>query len=216
MRSRLGGIWFSAADTNPATTAFANTRPRSGDAQPYTPDLAVGFSRMITDRVRDGWSCSLVTFMFNRIPGNTQAVLSRMRDEIQRVYCKLVTRVHRKPRTAAPGCLPLFLCCGDIGAADDHLNGGLHFHALVHLPPLSRLNEPLPDHLTRHDRLYAGADTLIKRVHAVAVTHDHAYVFDYAFKAIKKGRLSYEDAVLILPRAKSEVGGALSPQALRA
>jgi hypothetical protein len=93
-----------------------------------------GFAKLVADRVHEGWSCDLVTFLFNELPGPRDAVIGRMRDEVQRIYSTLVTRVHRKPKTAPTDELPVF-----IGAADCPVykrnrsaipevfcNGGLH------------------------------------------------------------------------------------------
>jgi hypothetical protein len=75
--------------------------------------LVEGYTRLLTDRVSAGWSCHLVTIMFSQLPGPRTAVISRMRDEVQRVYSTLVTRVQRKPRTAPTDELPVL-----VGAID--------------------------------------------------------------------------------------------------
>jgi hypothetical protein len=62
-------------------------------------DLVDGYTQLVTDRVRAGWSCHLVTFLFSQLPGTRSTIISRMKDEVHRVYATLLTRVHRKPRT---------------------------------------------------------------------------------------------------------------------
>lgn len=42
-------------------------------------------------------------------------------------------------------------------------------------------------------------------VHVEPVTHDCQRVADYVFKTVIRRRLSYEDAVLVLPRTCSEL-----------
>jgi hypothetical protein len=63
--------------------------------------LIDGFAKLVTDRVHEGWSCDLVTFLFHELPGPRGAVIGRMRDEVERVYSTLVTRVHPPNRHEA-------------------------------------------------------------------------------------------------------------------
>jgi hypothetical protein len=95
---------------NPRETSSTHQRNsiRSGYWSPIGSQakaaLVDGYTKLVTDRVRAGWSCNLVTFLFTQLPGPRTIVISRMKDEVQRVYSMLLTRVHRKPRTAN-GCL---------------------------------------------------------------------------------------------------------------
>jgi hypothetical protein len=59
-----------------------------------------GYTKLVTDRVNNGCSIHLVTFLFHQLPGSRVAVLDRMKDEVQRVYSTLLTRVVRRPKTA--------------------------------------------------------------------------------------------------------------------
>ncbi|HYW84729.1 MAG TPA: hypothetical protein VFB30_15810, partial [Spirochaetia bacterium] len=91
-----------------------------------------------------------------------------MMDELHRVYSTLLTRVHRKPRTAPADTLPIL-----IGAADLPVykrdrkssplvlcNDGLHFHALLLVPPTTRLGQPVEEHLHANGEMYAGEQRL--------------------------------------------------------
>jgi hypothetical protein len=84
-------------------------------------------------------------------------------------------------------------------------NGGLHFHALVLVPPLSRLKGSLPDHFDGNRDLYAGSGGSVQRIDVRAVVEHYERVVDYVLKAVLNGRLSYDDAVLVLPRARGEL-----------
>lgn len=68
---------------------------------------------MVIDRLNEGWSSHLMTFLFRQLPGPRGLVIQAMKDKLQRVYSILVTRVHRIPRTAPADELP-----GLIGTAD--------------------------------------------------------------------------------------------------
>ena len=89
MRHLNAGIWNSFA--NPITT-------NSQESISHT-DLISGYTDLVEQRVQDGWQPYLITFMFKRLPGNKSSVIKQMRDEIERVYATLVTRVVRKPRS---------------------------------------------------------------------------------------------------------------------
>jgi hypothetical protein len=136
-----------------------------------------------------------------------------MKDEVQRVYSTLLTRVHRKPRTARTDELLVLVGAVDLpvykrdqsSAPQDFCNGGLHFHALVLLPPASRLKGSLPDHFDGNRDLYAGSGGSIQRIDVRPVVEDHGRVVDYVLKTVLNGRLSYDEAVLVLPRARVEL-----------
>jgi hypothetical protein len=42
-------------------------------------DLVDGYTQPVTDRVRAGWSCHLVTILFSQLPGPRSTIISRMR-----------------------------------------------------------------------------------------------------------------------------------------
>jgi hypothetical protein len=183
---------------------------------PVTRQLVAGFTQMVTDRVNDGWSCHLMTFPFAQLPGARGAVIQAMKDEIQRVYSTFVTRTNRKPRTASPDELPFL-----IGAADLQVykrnptssplivcNGGLHFHALLLVPPDTRLELPVDEHFRDRQDMYLGRRRLITKLDVRPVTETHERAVDYLFKTILRGRVSYDDGILLLPRTRDELGPA--------
>jgi hypothetical protein len=201
-------------DTNHATRGSSSERQYR--FQKGRTDLTTGFAQMVNDRVHHGWSCYLVTFMFDQLPGSPTAVIDQMKDRVQRVYSRLVTRVNRKPRKAATDDLPVLIGLADLpvykrdrsAAPRVRCNDGIHFHALVLLPPSSRLKGSLVDHFRQNESVYVGVGTSVQRIHAEPVTVDHERVVDYAFKTVRRRRLSYEEAVLILPRSRSELATA--------
>jgi hypothetical protein len=175
--------------------------------------LVAGYSQIITDRVQDGWSCHLVTVMFSQIFGPRAVVMDRMKDEVQRVYSTLLTRIHRKPRTAPTDELPVLIGALDLPVHKRDRtsfpsvvrNNGLHFHCLVLLPPKSRLRVPLVDHFRDSADLYVGPESRVERVHVVPVTHDHERVVDYVLKTVLNKRLTLDDAVIVLPKVRMEL-----------
>jgi hypothetical protein len=172
-----------------------------------------GYTKLITDRVRDGCSIHLVTFLFRQLPGQRGVVLTRMMDEVQRVYSTLLTRVVRRPRTALTDTMPVLVGVADLPVYKRDresspvvpCNDGLHLHALVMMPPSSRLNGSLADHFEANADMYAGPRSSIQRIDVRPVTHGHGRVVDYVFKTVLNRRLTYDEAVLVLPRTRGEL-----------
>jgi hypothetical protein len=171
-----------------------------------------GYTQLITDRIKQGWSCYLVTVLFSQLPGSRSAIISRMKQEVQRVYSTLITRVKRKPRTAPVDELPILIGAVDLPVYKSdrsssplvRCNGGLHFHALILIPDGSRLREPLQDHFQTCARLY-GMDGTISKIDVRPVAEGYERVVDYVFKTIKRGRVSYDEGMIVLPRASQEL-----------
>jgi hypothetical protein len=204
---------------NPQETPSDNrqTSIRSGYWSPIgsriKADLLDGYTQLITDRVRSGWSCDLVTFLFSQLPGPRSAVINRMKDEVHRIYSTLLTRVHRKPRTASTDELPVLIGVLDLPVHKHNklsgpvvlCNGGLHVHALMLMPPTSRLKQSLTDHFREKQEQYVGSGRPALRIDVRPVVKDHGRVVDYVLKTVLNGRLSYDDAVLVLPKTRGEL-----------
>jgi hypothetical protein len=195
-----------------------STGPHSYPADAKTT-LVDGYTQLVTDRVRDGWSCHLITITFSRLPGPRGAIIGRMQDEVQRVYSAFVTRVHRKPKRASTDQLPVLIGAMDLpiykkdrsSAPKVFCNGGLHFHGILMVPPSSRLKEPVVDHFAARVNLYVGQS--VQRIDVRPVINGHRRVVDYVLKTVLRESLTYDEAVLVLPRARSEVT-APTPQTL--
>jgi hypothetical protein len=136
-----------------------------------------------------------------------------MMDELQRVYSTLVTRIHRKPRTASPDTLPILIGAADLPVYKRNpsssplvnCNGGLHFHALLLVPPATRLGLQVEEHFRDNKDMYLGGLRLIESLVVRPVTDSHERVVDYVFKTVLRGRVSYDEGILLLPRARREL-----------
>jgi hypothetical protein len=176
-------------------------------------DLVDGYTQLVTDRVRAGWSCNLVTFLFSQLPGPRSAVIDRMKDEVHRIFSTLLTRVHRKPRMASTDELPVLIGAVDLPVYKREkasgpmfvCNGGLHVHALMLMPPTSRLKESLADYFREKREQYVGCGRAALRIDVRPVVEDHKRVVDYVLKTVLNGRLAYDDAMLVLPRSRGEL-----------
>lgn len=183
---------------------------------PVTRQLVDGYTQLVIDRVNDGWSCHLMTFPFVQLPGPRGAVILAMKDEIQRVYSTFLTRTHRKPRTTPADELPILIGIADLQVYKRDpmssplilCNGGLHFHGLLMVPPDTRLDIPVEDHFRDYQDMYLGKHRLITGLDVRPVTETHERAVDYVFKTTLRGRVSYDDGILLLPRARDELGPA--------
>jgi hypothetical protein len=148
------------------------------------------------------WEAYFLTFLFCHIPGPAPEKLRQMHKEIVRFYGTLASWVVRNPRS--PKCaylLPRAVFFPDgrcykrqkQALRDVSINDGLHFHGLVLVPKKSRLKVPFLQHL--RDK---------RRSHAEPIWDHERFVADYAGKAVKRGRVSYDD-VLVLPRTGKEL-----------
>jgi hypothetical protein len=193
---------------------------------PIIRQLVQGYTEMVTDRIEKGWTCHLVTFLFSQLPGTRSAVISQMKDEIQRVYSTLLTRVHRKPKTTSSDELPVLIAAADLpvykrdrsSSPTVLCNGGLHFHGLLLVPPTSRMDTSLEEHFRSNEGLYMGCRRTICGLHVRQVGDEPERVVAYTFKAVSRQRISYDDGILLLPRDRHELDSAYSdgrPQLIR-
>jgi hypothetical protein len=222
------GNWSSTSNSNQSnhhrseihrTVNSTKTKPeiheydRICGVDPTKRQLVDGYTQLVIDRVNNGWSSHLLTFLFSQLPGTRSAAIQKMTDELHRVYSTLLTRVHRKPRTAPTDTLPILIGATDLPVYKRDrkssplviCNGGLHFHALLLVPPTTRLGLPVEEHLHANREMYAGEQRLIQRLDVRSVTHSYERVVDYVFKTILRGRVPYDDGVLILPKARREL-----------
>jgi hypothetical protein len=181
---------------------------------PITRQQVDGYAQLVIGRTNDGWSCHLLTFPFIQLPGPRGAVIQAMKGELQRVYSTFVTRTHRKPRSTPSDELPVLIGAADLPVYKKDsrssplvlCNGGLHFHGLLMVPPDTRLDVPVEEHFREYQDMYLGKRRLITKLDVRPVTETHERAVDYLFKTILRGRVSYDDGVLVLPRTRDELG----------
>jgi hypothetical protein len=177
-------------------------------------DLVFAYGRWFATEIEKGWHGYLMTFMYTQLRGSRSVVLGQMFDEVERVYAELRKRIVRNShRRADPNKMPRMIACPDLpvfkhdkqSLADLVINGGRHVHGFYLEPPWTRLPVRIDQHVADHAGLYLGHSGRLTRIDVEPITHDPAYVMDYALKALKNGRVS-EDDLLILPRSASEMG----------
>ena len=176
--------------------------------------LITGFNSMIIDRVQAGWQPYFVTYVFRHISGGTSKRARIMTDEVCRVYSQLLTRIVRDPNAPSyQQLLPYLMASPDLpvpktgskaSVRELTINGGLHFHGVLVLPPENRcrLGRHLLAHLHENQSLYCPADFPLLRIDVRSMSTP--VLAEYVLKQFKRGNVDYGD-ILILPRSRSEV-----------
>jgi hypothetical protein len=176
--------------------------------------VIAAYADLVTSRLDDGCSGSMTTFLFEQLPASGRSVL--MLDEIERVYATFVTRVVRAPTRPSRldslpvliGALdmPVFKHRKDASTGEPGVNGGLHAHAILVVPPRSRLPETIAEHFEKNDLLYRPVASRIARIHVEPIVSDPGRVVDYVLKYMKRAPYhAIHDRLILLPRALSEL-----------
>jgi hypothetical protein len=174
-------------------------------------ELLQGYAQMVTDRIDASWQPYLLTFMFNPIGGSPRRVAEVMEKEVERVYATLLPRIVRKPRSEPHlWKRPIWIGCPDWPVPKHDRqdkqyvlpNDGQHPHVVALMPPVSRLREPLDDHI--HDEQPRYVRDPLFRIDAVEIDRDPDYVTRYVLKSLERGRI-HTDQIIVLPRSVSEL-----------
>lgn len=174
-----------------------------------TKTLIDGYSDLVRQRIGRGWLSYLVSIQFNQIDGPLQVKNSQMQREIVGLYASFLTRLIRKPRSAGIE-QPVLIVCPDWpvykrakkSLSEVIYNDGLHQHGILLVPPQDRrdrLKIPVDQHFRELQSYYTRAG-IMREISVVPFPiSDTHKVVDYALKGLKTNKISYDDAVLILP-----------------
>jgi len=171
-----------------------------------------GYALLAAHRVADGWQPHLATLMFSHLPGKPKAVLAQMFDEAEHIYRTFVTRCVRRPLSPRSICdLPIMITAPDfpIGKTNKPLaqvvlNNGLHLHAILLVPPRSRLPISAQEHFRQHQSLYVRDRSRLDRVDVRPIDNTVERAVEYVLKSLRRRRFSMDD-LLLLPRALAEL-----------
>ena len=84
------------------------------------------------------------------------------------------------------------------------MNDGLHNHVILLMPAQLQLRTGLALHFKYH-RLYPPGQVAAGSPSRPPIDTDPGHVMRYALKALKNGRLPYDDCVLVLPKSVTEL-----------
>lgn len=181
-------------------------------------DLIEGYSQLISDQCRAGKVPYFATFVFNKLPGGQATKIQIMKSEMTRVHGQLVGRTVRKYDSDAWRHLrPVLIQMPDYPVLKNErvttklhqVNGGLHSHALLLVPPKNPLprgqdqHPLLPKQSKLHTDLVEHFETLqhkycngtLYRIDVRPVMH--GTMADYTLKSFKWGKLSYDDILIL-------------------
>jgi hypothetical protein len=175
-------------------------------------DLISAYSELIQQYVDEAYKPFLLTFLFKQLRGTERSVIRQMLAETQTIYQKLITHVVRDPTRKTK---PVFIASSDKPVpkcekkkmCEVAFNDGLHVHAIALIPPRSRLKVDLQTHFRNHESRYLTGTSILK-IHVEPIkptAPDITRVTDYVLKSFKRGRMNYDDAILVLPKAVSEI-----------
>lgn len=182
-------------------------------SQRQTKLLIEAFDRLVKRKVEEGMKAYLVTFMFNQLPGNSATKIEIMQREIESVHNTLCRHIVRKLTSPNWRHLrPVFIAAPDrpvyklkkASSVDASINDGLHYHAIVLVPPRRRGQ---PDRGVKVSRLKVGLRThfreeicsyvksRINRIHVQRIKH--GTTCDYVLKSVRRNTTSYDDILVL-------------------
>jgi hypothetical protein len=175
--------------------------------------LIAGYDQMLLEIIEnDEAKAYYVNFMFNGLPGSEKAKFEIMKSEAIRFHDLLTRHVIRKRKAAGwRDLVPVLIGAPDYPVikrqkADARLhqvNDGLHFNAIVLMPPRgrpapngkqSRMKESLRKHVKLRPEEYLTRR--LGRIHVTRVKTDTSMT-DYMLKAFRAGRISSDEILVI-------------------
>ncbi len=179
----------------------------------HLPNRLKAYGRWIEEYVLDGWNAYLVNYMFRHIHGSPKYRFGVMRNEVERVYSTMVTRVVRKPTSPEyMDNLPWFIGCEDKPVQkrvkswlrDVRINDGSHINGVFLFPFKSRLRKHPIDLIGDNQKYYIPEGGPLLRINFTSLRVTINKAADYTFKAIKRGWVS-EDDIIVLPKSSTEM-----------
>jgi hypothetical protein len=173
-------------------------------------NLISAYNEWVQSYIDEGWSAFLMTFMFRPLSGTAFFKIQQMKKEIEHFYSdKLLHRIIRRPKFN--GDAPVLFAFPDLpvrkkdktSTIDAIVNDGLHFHTILLIPPRSRLSVPLDLYVASIPEIYLRQRKLDRIDIQSFYTENSFRVVDYCMKSLK-GRLDYDNCILILPKSSSE------------
>jgi hypothetical protein len=154
-----------------------------------------------------GWDGYLFQVMFHDLAGSRETKIIQMKQEVERVYNRLATRMVRKPNSPSwTGYLPIGLFVPELPVpkkrkskkstiADVSINDGLHMSGIVLGNRWGRVRESLTDHFKEFEDNYVTGK--VREIYVERITHDPEYTVDYALKSLPRRNSSPDDVFLL-------------------
>lgn len=164
------------------------------------------------------WQAWMLNFMFVEMHLSEASTNRAMQKAVEDFYARLITRFHRKPRSAAAfQVIPRMIGCPDYpipkrrreGLRLSTPNRGQHFNAILFHPIAAysrtcRLHVPLDQHIEENRPTYCPVESHIDRIDLEPLYETPKVATTYVLKALENRRIGLDD-ILVLPRSSSEL-----------
>jgi len=187
---------------------------------PHLQAIIDGYAKLVKEFLDIGWDGYLFSVMFHQLAGSKETMKPQMKQEVERLYNYLATRMVRNPRSPRwAGYLPVGVFVPDFPVpkirkskkstiADVSVNDGLHMGGIVLGNRWGRVRTGLKKHLKEYEDEYVRGK--IRQIYVKPITHDPRNAVEYTFKSLLR-RTSTPDDVLVLDWG----GSAHRPDVLR-
>jgi len=188
-------------------TVSKNERDYGFDSTAHLKAIVDAFGKWTKKYLDMGWDGYLFQVMFHGLAGSRETKIIQMKQEVERVYNRLATRMVRKPNSPSwAGYLPIGLFVPELPVpkkrkskkstiADVLINDGLHMSGVVLGNRWGRVRESLVDHFREFEDHYVTGK--IREIYLDDITHDPEYTVDYALKSLPRRSSSPDDVLLL-------------------
>jgi hypothetical protein len=173
----------------------------------HLKDIVEAYGHRVREFLDIGWDGYLFQVMFHDLAGSREAKIIQMKQEVERVYKRLATRMVRKPNSPSwAGYLPIGLFVPELPVpkirkstkstiADVSINDGLHMSGTVLGNRWGRVRRSLVDHFKKFKDHYVRGR--IRHIDVSPITHHPEYVISYALKSLPRRDSSLDDVLLL-------------------
>jgi hypothetical protein len=174
---------------------------------PHLKAIVDAFGKWTKKYLDMGWDGYLFQVMFHDLAGSRETKIIQMKQEVERVYNRLATRMVRKPNSLRwAGYLPIGLFVPELQVpkkrkskkstiADISINDGLHMSGIILGNRWGRVRTSLVDHFAKFNDHYVTGK--VRDIYVDRIIHDPEYTVDYALKSLPR-RDSSPDDLLVL------------------
>jgi hypothetical protein len=169
--------------------------------------IVEAYGHRVREFLETGWDGYLFQVMFHDLAGSKEAKIIQMKQEVERIYNRLATRMVRKPKSPGwAGYLPIGLFVPELPVpklrkskkstiADASINNGLHMSGIVLGNRWGRVRTGLADHFAKFEDHYVNGK--IRHIDVTPISHDPEYTVEYALKSLPRRDSSLDDVLLL-------------------
>ena len=177
------------------------------DSTAHLKAIVDAFGKWTKKYLDMGWDGYFFQVMFHDLAGSRETKIIQMKQEVERVYNRLATRMVRKPNSPSwAGYLPIGLFVPELPVpkkrksekstiADVSINEGLHMSGIVLGNRWGRVRTTLVDHFAKFEDHYVTGK--IRGIYVDRITPDPEYTVEYALKSLPRRDSSPDDVLLL-------------------